>query len=183
MLRVSEEIIIGRIYIIRGLKVMMDRDLANLYDVETKALKQAVKRNSDRFPDDFMFELTKSEFENWRHQFGTINSSDKMGLRYLPYVFTEHGVLMLSSVLSSEKAVEVNIQIMRIFTKIRKSLSDNTELRLEIEKIKRKTENNTKNIEEVFQYLDELLDKKENHFLENKLVIKHRSSKSLQTTH
>ncbi len=86
---------------IRGIKVMLDRDLAELYGVETKKLKQAVKRNSDRIPDDFMFVLTKEEFSNWRSQFVTSNS-EKMGLRYAPMAFTEHGVAMLSSVLNSK---------------------------------------------------------------------------------
>jgi ORF6N domain len=140
---------------------MLDRDLALLYGVETKVLKQAVKRNIRRFPDDFMFEMSKSELENWRSQFVTSNS-DLMGLRYSPFCFTESGVTMLSYVLNSERSIEVNIQIIRIFTRIRQMLSDNTELRLAIEEIKRKTENNTKNIELVFQYLDELLDKKDN---------------------
>jgi hypothetical protein len=108
-----------------------------------------------------MFEMTKEEFENWRYQFGTSNLSDKMGLRYAPYAFTEHGVLMLSSVLNSPQAVQVNIQIMRIFTRIRQRLMDNTEIRLAIEKLEKKTDNNTKNIEIVFQYVDELTDKKE----------------------
>ena len=90
------------------------------------------------------------------------SNSDKMGLRYLPFAFTEQGVAMLSSVLNSEKAISVNIQIIRIFTRIRQMLSDNTELRLGIEELRKKTDNNTKNIEVVFQYLDELLDKKEN---------------------
>ena len=94
----SEETIANKIYFIRNQKVMLDRDLAILYGIETKRLKEQVKRNISRFPEDFMFELTKSEFENWRSQFATSNS-DKMGLRYLPMAFTEHGVLMLSSVL------------------------------------------------------------------------------------
>jgi hypothetical protein len=140
---------------------MIDRDLAKLYGVETKQLKRQVNRNIERFPQDFMFEMNKEEFEDWRSQFGTSNSSDKMGLRYAPYVFTEHGVLMLSSVLNSSKAIQVNIQIMRIFTRIRQALIDNTELRLAIEKLERKTDSNTKNIEVVFQYIDELSDKKE----------------------
>jgi len=159
---IPEEIILNQIYIIRGQKVMIDRNLATLYGVETKVLKRQVKRNIERFPDDFMFELTKSELENWRSQFGTSNSSDKMGLRYSPYVFTEQGVAMLSSILNSQKAINVNIQIIRTFTRLRQSLSDNSELRLAIEDIKKKTDNNTKNIELVFQYLDELLEKKEN---------------------
>lgn len=108
-----------------------------------------------------MFEMNKEEFENWRRQFGTSNLSDKMGLRYAPYVFTEQGVAMLSSVLNSPKAIQVNIQIIRIFTRIRQMLIDNTEIRLAIEKLEKKTDNNTKNIEVVFQYIDELSDKKE----------------------
>jgi hypothetical protein len=159
---VPDEIVMNKIYVIRGQKVMVDRDLAILYGVETKQLKRQVNRNIERFPKDFMFEMNKEEFENWRSQFGTSNSSDKMGLRYAPYVFTEHGVLMLSSVLNSPKAIQVNIQIMRVFTRIRQALTDNTELRLAIEKLEKKTDNNTKNIEVVFQYVDELMEKKEN---------------------
>jgi len=119
---------------------MLDRDLAKLYGVETKVLKQAVKRNIGRFPEDFMFEMTKEELEIWRSQFVT-SKSDQMGLRYNPFCFTEQGVAMLSSVLNSERAIKVNIEIMRVFTKIRKMLFDNTELRLIIEEIRKKTEN------------------------------------------
>jgi len=155
-----DEVLMNKIYMIRGLKIMLDRDLAELYGVETKRLKEQVKRNRERFPLDFMFELTDSEFTNWRSQFATSNS-DKMGLRYKPFCFTEHGVLMLSSVLNSTKAIQVNIQIMRIFTQMRKLLSDNSEFRLTLEEIRKKTENNTKNIEVVFQYLDELIEKTE----------------------
>lgn len=157
----SEETIANKIYFIRNQKVMLDRDLAILYGIETKRLKEQVKRNISRFPEDFMFELTKSEFENWRSQFATSNS-DKMGLRYLPMAFTEHGVLMLSSVLKSDKAIQVNIQIMRIFTKVRQMLLDTTDLKIDILKIKKKLENHDKNIELVFSYLDELTEKKEN---------------------
>lgn len=159
-LQVHDEIIMNKIYLIRGQKVMLDRDLAELYGVATKVLKQAVKRNLAKFPMDFMFELNEEEFKNWRSQFVTSNS-ERMGLRYKPFAFTEHGVLMISSVLNSPKAIEVNIQIMRIFTRTRQLLADNTEIRLIIEELRRKTENNTKNIEMVFQYLDELLDKQE----------------------
>jgi hypothetical protein len=157
----SEETISNKIYFIRNQKVMLDRDLAVLYGIETKVLKQAVKRNLSRFPKDFMFELTKSEFENWRSQFVTSNS-DKMGLRYVPMAFTEHGVLMLSSVLKSDKAIQTNIQIMRIFTKVRQMLLDTTEMKIDILQIQKKLENHDKNIELVFSYLDELTGKKEN---------------------
>ncbi len=125
---IKSEIIEQLIYFIRGQKVMLDRDLAGLYGVETKTLKQAVRRNIDRFPEDFMFEMTKAEFENWRSQFVTSNR-DKMGLRYRPMVFTEQGVAMLSSVLRSKQAVQVNIEIMRAFVRIRKMLSANKVLR------------------------------------------------------
>ncbi|WP_244307352.1 ORF6N domain-containing protein [Flavobacterium fluviatile] len=140
---------------------MLDRDLASLYEIETKVLKQSIKRNISRFPEDFMFELTKSEFENWRSQFVTSNS-DKMGLRHIPMAFTEHGVLMLSSVLKSDKAIQTNIQIMRIFTKVRQMLLDTTEIKVDILQIQKKLENHDKNIELVFSYLDELTEKKEN---------------------
>lgn len=156
---VPDELVMNKIYFIRGQKVMLDRDLAQLYEVETKQLKRQVARNSDRFPEDFMFELTTVENESLRSQIGTLKRGEHS--KYLPIAFTEQGVAMLSSVLNSKKAIIVNIQIIRIFTKIRQALTDNTELRLAIEEIKKKTENNTKNIEVVFQYLDELLDKKE----------------------
>lgn len=158
---IQDEIISKKIYLIRNQKVMIDRDLAELYQVETKVLKQSVKRNSNRFPEDFMFELSKNEFENWRSQFVTSNA-DKMGLRYAPMAFTEQGVAMLSSVLNSERAIAVNIKIIRIFTKMRELLHDNLSVRLEIEEIKKKLSNHSKNIELVFDYLDELIDKKEN---------------------
>lgn len=140
---------------------MVDKDLAELYGVETKYLKRQVRRNAERFPEDFMFEMTKEEFTNWRSQFVTSNSSDKMGLRYAPYVFTEQGVAMLSSILNSSQAIKVNIQIIRVFTRIRKKLTDNLNLKLEIEEIKKKVESQSKNIELVFNYLDELTKKKE----------------------
>jgi hypothetical protein len=156
----SEELISNKIYFIRNQKVMLDRDLALLYGIETKRLKEQVKRNISRFPEDFMFELTKEEFENWRSQIATSNS-DKMGLRYLPMAFSEHGVLMLSSVLNSDKAIQTNIQIMRIFSKVRQMLLDTTDLKIDILQIQKKLENHDKNIELVFSYLDELSEKKE----------------------
>jgi len=159
-LMVQDDLVMSQIYFIRGQKVMLDRDLAKLYGVETKQLKRQVNRNIERFPEDFMFELSNTEFENWRSQFGTSNLADKMGLRYSPYAFTEQGIAMLSSVLNSKQAIAVNIQIIRIFTRIRQMLMDNTELRLEIEKIKKKLDNHGKNMEIVFQYLDELIQKK-----------------------
>jgi len=155
---IPDEVILSKIYFIRELKVMIDSDLAELYGVETKVLKQQVKRNIDRFPDDFMFELTNDEFANLRSQ---IVTSSWGGMRYLPMVFTEQGVAMLSSVLRSKQAIKVNIQIMRIFTKVRQLLSDNLSVKLEIEEIKKKLANQDKNIELVFNYLDELIEKQD----------------------
>jgi len=158
---VPNEIISSKIYLVNGYKVMLDRDLAELYGVETKYLKRQVKRNIDRFPKDFMFEMSQKDFEKWRSQFVT-SKEDKMGLRYAPFCFTEHGVLMLSSVINSTRATEVNIQIMRTFTKLREILLDTTEIRLEIEKMKKKLDNHDKNIDLVLNYLDELIEKSEN---------------------
>lgn len=155
---VPDEIVMNKIYYIREQKVMLDKDLAELYDVTTGNLNKAVNRNTKRFPDDFMFQLTGEEFKNLIFQNGT---SSWGGTRKAPYAFTEQGVAMLSGVLNSDRAISVNIQIMRIFTRIRQMLMDNTELRLAFEEIRKKTENNTKNIELVFQYLDELLEKQE----------------------
>jgi hypothetical protein len=155
-LAIPDEIITSKIYFIRDKKVMLDHDLAKLYHVETKVLKQAVRRNIDRFPDDFMFELSSQEFTILRSQFVT---SSWGGTRYVPMAFTEQGVAMLSSVLNSDQAIMVNIQIMRVFTKVREILMDNMSIRLEIEEIKKKLTNQDKNIELVFSYLDELIEK------------------------
>lgn len=153
----SDDVIINKIYFIRGQKVMLDRDLASLYEVETRRLNEQVKRNLNRFPEDFMFQLSQNEFASLISQFAT----SKGGTRKLPYAFTEYGVLMISSVINSEKAIQTNIQIMRIFTKVRQMIFDSTEMRLDIEQLKKKLENQGKNIELVFQYLDELMEKGE----------------------
>ena len=131
----SHEIIERKIYIIRGKKVMLDRDLSSLYDVETKTLNRAVKRNLNRFPDDFMFQLTKEEAKRLRYQFGTSNK--RGGRRYLPYAFSEHGILMLSSVLNSKKAIEVNIQIMRTFIRLREILFTHKNLQKKIHEMEK----------------------------------------------
>ena len=132
---IPQQLIENKIFIIRGKKIMLDRDLAVLYGVETKLINRAVKRNIDRFPEDFMFQLTKEEFDNLRFHFGT---SSWGGQRYLPYPFTENGVAMLSSVLNSKRAIHVNIQIMRTFTKIREMLATHKELRQKIDKMEKK---------------------------------------------
>jgi len=136
------------------MKVMLDGDLAELYDVETKILKRAVRRNIDRFPNDFMFELSKKEMEDWRCQFGTSNG-DKMGLRYKPMAFTEQGVAMLSGVLRSKRAVQTNIQIMRAFTKLRQMLSTHKDLKRKIESMEKKYD---QQFQVVFEAIKQLLD-------------------------
>jgi hypothetical protein len=155
---IPEETITDKIYIIRNQKVMLDRDLAKLYGVETRVLNQAVKRNIGRFPDDFMFEVSKAEFDNLISQ---IVTSSWGGTRKLPLAFTEHGVMMLSSVLKSDKAIQTNIQIMRTFTKVKQMLLDTSDIKVNIVQIQKKLENHDKNIELVFSYLDELNEKKE----------------------
>jgi phage regulator Rha-like protein len=132
---ILQQLIESKILFIRSKKVMLDKDLAVLYEVETKMLNRAVKRNIKRFPDDFMFQLTKKEFDNLKFHFGT---SSWGGQRYLPYTFTENGVAMLSSVLNSERAIQVNIQIMRTFTKLREMLATHKELKQKIEEIEKK---------------------------------------------
>jgi len=150
---IPNERIIQKIFVIRGQKVMFDSDLAMLYGVETKVLKQAVKRNINHFPGDFMFQLTAKEFENLRSQIVT-SSSGHGGQRYAPVVFTEHGVLMLSSVLKSERATQVNIQIVRTFIKLREMLSKYKDLREKIEGMEKKYDNRFK---VVFDTLKQLI--------------------------
>ena len=151
------ERITGKILLVRGYKVMMDRDLADLYGAETKALKQAVRRNLERFPSDFMFELNNEEFVNWRSQFVTSNS-EKMGLRYRPMVFTEQGIAMLSSVLRSKRAIEVNILIMRAFVRMRELLYSDKNLALKVEKLERQMEKQGKSLQQVIQIVSQLLE-------------------------
>jgi phage regulator Rha-like protein len=152
-----EDLVINKIHIIRGQKVMLDKDLAELYGVETKRLKEQVKRNIERFPSHYMFELSKEETEISRSQFATLKQGEN--IKYLPYAFTEHGILMLSAVLKSQKAISISIQIIDVFVKLRKAILDNNEILIALSKLDRRTDNNTKNIEIVFRYLDELIDK------------------------
>jgi hypothetical protein len=145
-----------RIYLIRGQKVMLDNDLAELYQVSTKVLNQGVKRNLGRFPDDFMFQLTVKELENWRSQIVTSNPTAKMGLRRPPYVFTEQGVVMLSSVLNSERAVQVNIAIMRAFIRLRQILSTHKDILVEIRKFKQEQRYQRGDIKRIFKIIETL---------------------------
>ena len=142
--------------LIRRQKVILDRDLADLYAVRTKALKQAVRRNAKRFPQDFMFELTKEEFENWRSQFVTSNR-DKMGLRYRPMAFTEQGVAMLSSVLKSERAIEVNIAIMRVFVRLREMMATHKELAFKLAELEDRLEGHDEQIQNIFEAIRQLM--------------------------
>ena len=144
------EHIATQIYYIRGQSVMLDSDLATLYGVETRVLVQAVKRNIERFPEDFMFQLSKDELENWRSQIVTSNPAAKMGLRRQPYAFTEQGVAMLSSVLRSQRAIDVNISIIRTFVRMRQMLHDN-------EAIARKVAEHDQHIAILYEELNKLL--------------------------
>ena len=153
------EIITSKIYYIRGRKVMLDRDLAELYEIKTKVLKQAVTRNIDRFPDGFMFKLNKEELASWRSQYVTSNSGVMMGLRHPPMAFTEQGVAMLSSVLNSKRAIQVNIQIIKTFVRLRKTLATHDELRQKIEDMEARYD---KQFRIVFEAIKQLL-QEENH--------------------
>ncbi len=145
------EEIAKKILVIRGKRVMLDRDLASLYQVETKVLIQAVKRNKKRFPEDFMFQLKKEEFDNLRSH--SVTSKKRGGRRYRPYVFTEQGVAMLSSVLNSKRAIMVNIVIMRTFVQLRKILASHQDLLKKIEKMEKKYDSQFKVIFEVITKL------------------------------
>jgi arsenate reductase-like glutaredoxin family protein len=150
------EVIIDKIYLIRGQKVMLDRDLAELYQVETRRLNEQVRRNLSRFPQDFMFELTKEELENWMSQIATSNSI-KMGLRKPPLCFTEQGVAMLSSVLNSERAIQMNIQIIRIFTKMKEMALTHSDILLKLESLEKQGSKHSQEIQAIFKALKQLV--------------------------
>ena len=156
----SEDYLATTIYKIRDEKVILDRDIARLYDIPTKVLKQAVRRNIDRFPTDFMFELSDDEFQNWRSQFVTSNS-DKMGLRYAPMAFTEQGVAMLSSVINSQRAIQVNIAIMRTFVKMRQWILNSQELADKLQAFETKLEEHGTAIEALLETFDQFSEEKE----------------------
>jgi hypothetical protein len=150
-----DDIVLTKIYLIRDNKVMIDKDLAELYGIETKRLKEAVRRNRKRFPEDFMFEMSKEELENWRTQFATSNS-ERMGLRYPPFCFTEQGVTMLSCVLNSERAIHVNIQIVRVFSRTRELLITNKDILQKLMNLESKGIEHDKKIKLIFEYLQQL---------------------------
>ena len=147
-----DEAIINKIYVMRGRKVMVDRDLAELYGVETRVLNQAVRRNEKRFPEDFMFQMTPEEVQDWKSQI-VISNTEKMGLRKPPLVFTEQGVAMLSSVLNSERAIMVNIAIIRVFTKMRELVETHKEILQKLEQLEKKDIEQDDKIMLIFEYL------------------------------
>jgi len=157
---ISEEVILTKIFFIRGEKVMLDRDLAELYGVETKVLKQAVRRNIERFPEDFMFQMTKEEFSIWRSQFVT-SKSDMKGLRYSPFCFTNLGVPQLSTVLKSKKAIMINLQIMRVFNKMHKMILAQKELFIKMEAIESKLISHDDSIMLLFEYIKQFEETKQ----------------------
>jgi ORF6N domain len=159
-----EDKIINKIFLIKGEKVMLDKDLAEMYGVETKVFNQSIKRNIERFPKDFMFTLTEKEWINLRSQIVTssLQKENWGGTRYKPKVFTEQGVAMLSSILNSKTAIEVNVRVIRVFVKMREFVSTNKEILLQLGKLEKETKNNSKDIENIFEVLKELITKQEN---------------------
>ena len=149
---IPQEVILSKIYEIRGQKVMLDSDLAELYEVETKGLKRAVRRNLDIFPEHFMFELTKEEYESLRYQNGTSNTG-RGGTRYLPMVFTEHGIIHAAHVLRSSRARKMSVRITEIFVKMREMLLTHKDLLLEIEGIRKAVSGHDDQIALIFEYL------------------------------
>jgi hypothetical protein len=170
-IQLTDEVISTKIMVVRKQKVMLDSDLAELYDVGTKRLNEQVKRNMERFPEDFMFQLTEEEWENLKSQFATSSfQKSHGGRRTLPYVFTEHGVLMLSSVLSSKRAIAVNIQIMRVYTQIREMLATNQELIARLEELEDAIIGQDEKIDRVFGYIYQLMENSEDKLAPRKKV-------------
>jgi len=156
---ISHEVIVSKIYQIRGKKIMLSSDLAELYQVETKALNQQVKRNISRFPKRYMFRLSKEEYASLRSQYVTLKRGQHS--KYPPFAFTEHGILMLSSVLKSERAEKVNLQIVDTFIELNKFLLDHQDLLIEMEKIRKKVAGQDEKIEIIFSYLKAFIKEKE----------------------
>ena len=169
-LLVAEQKILNKIYVVRGQKVMIDEDLAEMYKVETKRLNEQVKRNKRRFPKDFMYVLTEKEFANLKSQNAT---SSWGGRRKLPNVFTEQGVAMLSSILNSETAIEVNIRIIRVFTRLREYALTHKEILLQLAKMEKEVKGNSKDIQNIFTVLKELIQNHDKPTPRNKIGFKH----------
>jgi hypothetical protein len=166
---VAEQKILNRIYVVRGQKIMLDEDLAEMYKVETRRLNEQVKRNVNRFPKDFMFTLTAKEYETLKSQNAT---SSWGGRRKLPNAFTEQGVAMLSSVLNSDVAIEVNIRIIRVFTRLREYALTHKEILLQLSKLEKEVKGNSKDIENIFMVLKELIENQSKPSPRNKIGFK-----------
>jgi hypothetical protein len=151
---VSQDVIINKIYFIRGKRVMLDRDLADLYQVTTGNFNKAMKRNSARFPDDFMFQIKEKEFKNLIFQNGI---SSWGGTRKMPYAFTEQGIAMLSSILNSQRAITINIQIIRVFTRLRNVIISNKDILVKLERLERKVSGHDDDLQTIFEQIRELL--------------------------
>ena len=154
---IPDETVMNKIYLIRGQKIMLDSDLAELYGVQTRVFKQAVRRNITRFPEDFMFELRSEEWGSLRSQIVTLKGGRGQHSKYSPFAFTEQGVAMLSGVLTSETAIAVNIQIIRVFTKMREMLLAHKDILLQLEKMEQNLIKHDDEIRLIFQYLKQLL--------------------------
>jgi len=157
-LLVAEQKILNRIFVIRGEKVMLDRDLAELYGVETKVFNQSIRRHADRFPKDFMFRLNEKEWKDLRSQ---IMTSSWGGVRYKPAVFTEQGIAMLSGVLNSQTAIAVNIRIIRVFTRLREYALTHKDILLKLASLEKEVKGNSRDIENIFMILKELIEKQQ----------------------
>ena len=151
---IPDEVVMSKIYVIRGQKVMLDKDLSELYGVETKRLKEQVRRNIERFPEDFMFELTAEEYQTLKEQLVQLGRGEHS--KYPPFAFTEHGILMLSSVLNSDRAIKVNIQVMRVYVRIREMIMLNKDILKRLEGIERKLSEHDSQISVIFEYLKQL---------------------------
>jgi phage regulator Rha-like protein len=161
-IQIPEEMVLSKIFLVRGKKVLIDRDLALFYGIETRRLKEQVRRNLERFPDDFMIEFTKEELIDFRKQFGN-TSKEIMGLRIAPFAFTEHGILMLASILNTERAIQVNIQLVRIFNKMRELIISHTELLSELNQIKDQLTDHDDKFILIFEYLKQFEESKQQH--------------------
>ncbi|MBP6430979.1 MAG: ORF6N domain-containing protein [Ferruginibacter sp.] len=168
---VIEQKILNRIYVVRGEKIMLDKDLAELFRIETRVLKQAVKRNTDRFPKDFMFEMTAKEIDSMVSQNVIPSKSYFGGAR--PFCFTEQGVTMLSCILNSKTAIEVNLRVVRVFVKMREYALTHKEILLQLSKLEKEVKGNSKDIENIFMVLKELLAKDAKPTSRNKIGFKH----------
>ncbi len=171
---VAEQKILNRIHVIRGQKVMLDRDLAEMYGVETKVFNQSVKRNAERFPKDFMFNLTEKKWENLRSQ---IVTSSWGGARYRPNIFTEQGVAMLSSILNSKTAIEVNIRIIRVCTRLREYALTQKDILLQLAQLEKEVKGNTRDIDNIFAVLKKLIEKHNSPAPRNKIGFKNYEEK------